>query len=208
MLAYLVRLAQRSKKAIEGDFLGRKRMQTIGGLEFEPKSENVQLTHRQFAHPVRKFPICILANDIEVPMNVGSLFRIADAMGVENIYLCGKSPTPPNSKIKKTSRSTEKRVPYFYRENALDVVQELKARGYLIVSLELTSASIDIRRFSLRPDQRVCLVLGSENEGVSQALLDASDCTVHIPMFGTNSSMNVATACSIALFEIIRTYMP
>ena len=177
-------------------------------LASEPKAENAQLAHRQFKRQAHKFPVCILANDLEVPMNVGSLFRIADALGVESIYLCGTSPAPPNSKIKKTSRSTEKHVSHAYRENALDVVHELKARGYLIVSLELTSASIDIRRFSLRQDQKVCLVVGSENEGVSQALLDASDCTVHIPMFGNNSSMNVAVACSIALFEIIKIYMP
>jgi tRNA G18 (ribose-2'-O)-methylase SpoU len=183
-------------------------MQIASELVFKPKTENAQLVHRQVKRLDHKFPVCILANDVEVPMNVGSLFRIADALGVEAIYLCGKSPTPPNSKIKKTSRSTEKYVPYVYRENALDVVHELKARSYVIVSLELTSASIDIRRLSLRQDQKVCLVLGSENEGVSQALLDASDCTVHIPMFGNNSSMNVAVACSIALFEIIRTLMP
>lgn len=183
-------------------------MQTNDGLAPAPKAQNVQLAHRHLKREPKKFPICILANDIEVPMNVGSLFRIADALGAESIYLCGKSPTPPNSKIKKTSRSTEKHVPYVYRENALDAVHELKARGYLIVSLELTSTSIDIRQLSLRQDQKVCFVLGSENEGVSQALLDASDQTVHIPMFGTNSSMNVAVACSIALFEAIKAYTP
>jgi tRNA G18 (ribose-2'-O)-methylase SpoU len=183
-------------------------MSGTDGTLLEPKTDNVQLTHRQVERLERKFPVCLLANDIEVPMNVGSLFRVADALGAEAVYLCGRSPTPPNSKLKKTSRSTEKYVPYVYRDNALDAVHELKARGYLIVSLELTSASVDIRRLSLRCDQKVCLVVGSENEGVPQVLLDASDYTVHIPMFGNNSSMNVAVACSIALFEIIKAYMP
>ena len=56
----------------------------------------------------------------------------------------------------------------------------------------------------MAPGDRVCLVVGAENTGVCQALLDASDATVHIPMRGHNSSMNVANACAIATYEIAR----
>jgi len=115
---------------------------------------------------------------------------------------------PPNSKIKKTARSSEKYVPYGYVENALDVVQQLKSENYQIVSLEITSVSIDIRDFEVNGKEKICLIAGAEKTGVSPALLDASDCTVHIPMLGHNSSMNVATACAIATFEIIKNYMP
>ncbi|WP_449425467.1 TrmH family RNA methyltransferase, partial [Rhodanobacter lindaniclasticus] len=75
-----------------------------------------------------------------------------------------------------------------------------------IVALELSSASIDIRDLAVAATDRICLVPGSENRGVSQALLDRSDQTVHIPMLGAHSSMNVATACAIATFEIIRAF--
>jgi len=140
-------------------------------------------------------------------MNVGSLFRIADALGIEKIYLSGSSPSPPNGKIKKTSRSTEKYVPFSYEESPLDLIKKLKYEGYEIISLEITSSSMDIRELSLSENEKVCLILGSENSGVCQPLLDASDKIVHIPMVGVNSSMNVAAACSIATFEIVKRFL-
>ncbi len=84
----------------------------------------------------------------------------------------------------------------------------LQAAGYRIISLELTSVSIDIRQLVVHASDRICLVLGSENAGVSQTLLDLSEQTVHIPMRGRHSSMNVATACAIATFEITRAFGP
>jgi tRNA G18 (ribose-2'-O)-methylase SpoU len=166
--------------------------------------KNIQLDHSAHKTASKKYPLCFLANDIDIPMNVGSFFRIADALGVEKIYLTGKSVTPPNLKIKKTSRSTEKYVPYEYQKNALEVVRALKESGYKIVSLEISSASINIEDFTVSGGEKICLILGSENSGICQRLLDASDVTIHIPMLGNNSSMNVANACSIATYEIIR----
>ena len=152
----------------------------------------------------QKYPLCLLLHDMRVPMNVGSIFRVADALGVEKIYLCGNTPRPPNDKIRKTSRATEKYVPYVYTANVLALVQQLKAEQYRIVSLEITPDSTDIQHFAGSGDERICLILGSEKDGVSRALLEASDDIIHIPMLGWNASMNVATACAIAVFEITR----
>lgn len=166
--------------------------------------QNIQLNHSHHHARDKKYPVCFLAHDMDAPINIGSLFRIADALGIEKIYLTGSSPVPPNSKIKKTSRSTEEFVPFCFQECPLELVKRLKSEGYTIISLEVTSSSIDIRELSISNDEKVCLILGSENSGVCQALLNVSDKTIHIPMLGKNSSMNVATACSIAAFEIIR----
>lgn len=148
--------------------------------------------------------MCFLANDICTPMNIGSFFRIADALGVEKIFLTGKSVTPPNRKIKKTSRSTEKYVPYEYSPNPAEVINQLKSSGYKIISLEITSQSVDLANVELNSDDKICLVLGAENYGISEEILARSDVTAHIPMLGANSSMNVATACSIATYELTR----
>lgn len=169
--------------------------------------ENMQLDHSQHHASEKKLPVCFLAHDIEVPMNIGSLFRIADALGIEKIYLSGTSPTPPNSKIRKTSRATDKYVPFAYEKNPLDIIKKLKSEGYKIISLEITSSSIDLDDLKVSVTDKICLVLGSENYGVSQEILDVSDVVTHIPMMGKNSSMNVATACSIATYEIIRRYI-
>ncbi len=165
---------------------------------------NIQLDHSHHQPACKTFPLCYLAHDFDMAVNVGSLFRIADALGVERIYLTGRSAVPPNGKLRKTSRSAEKHVSFCHAVDPVPVLQGLKAGGYRIISLELTSASIDIRELTVSASDRICLVLGSESSGVSQALLDLSEQTVHIPMLGTHSSMNVATACAIATFEITR----
>ena len=170
--------------------------------------KNVQLEHRHHQASPKTYPVCFLAHDIDIPMNIGSFFRIADAFGVEKIYLSGSSPVPPNGKIRATSRSTEKYVPFSYEQSPVDLLRRLKSGGYTIISLELTSSSTDIRRLGLSRDEKVCLILGAENTGVCQELLDLSDKTLHIPMLGRNSSLNVATACAIATFEIIRRFLP
>ncbi len=167
---------------------------------------NIQLEHMQHGEKRASFPLCFLVHDLEGPENIGSVFRIADAMGVEEVILTGGSAVPPHRKIRKTSRSTEKTVPYVVEVDPLRVIGLLKAEGYVIISLEITSSSIDIRNLDIPVGAKVCLVLGSENVGVSQDLLDVSDHTVHIPMYGANSSMNVAMACAIASFTLVGLY--
>ena len=166
--------------------------------------KNRQLEHLQHQPSGRRYPVCFLAHDIGIPSNIGSLFRIADALGVERIHLSGSSPVPPNSKIRKTSRSTEMSVPFGFDQQPLNVIERLKSEGYTIISLEITSSSTDISDLVIAAGEKICLIVGSENQGVSHDLLDRSDKTVHIPMLGRNSSMNLATACAIATFEIIK----
>lgn len=168
--------------------------------------ENLQLNHRPRQAGSPRLPLRILASDMLDPRNVGSLFRIGDAFGVQCLHLCGNSPRPPSREIRRTSRSTENHVPHDYAEDATEVVRSLKAEGWRIISLEITTASIDLRDLTIARNEPACLIVGSENTGVSQPLLDLSDDTVHIAMLGHNSSMNVATACAVATYEIVRHY--
>lgn len=164
----------------------------------------MQTDHSEHSPSAEKYPLCYLAVDIGTPTNVGGLFRCADAMGVECIYLTGKSITPPNSKLRKISRSTDKHVPYHYEKDALDTARKLSALGYRLVCLEITSNSIELEQLSVCREDRICLVLGSEKDGIPPELLGMAEVTTHIPMHGTNSSMNVAAACAIATYEITR----
>ena len=170
--------------------------------------DNIQLTHEAHDSSRIKFPLSIIANDITDPLNVGSLFRLSDALGIEKLYLCGDTPAPPNAKIKKTSRSTEKHTVFESHADAEKLLRTLKQAGAVIISLEITSSSLSINsaEFSsaIKNKQPICLILGSENTGVSEPLLSLSDITTHIPMYGNNSSMNVISATSIACYEIIR----
>lgn len=162
----------------------------------------MQTDHSAHSASLGKYPLCYLAVDMRTPTNVGSLFRVADALGVEKVYLTGRSIVPPNSKLRKTSRATEKQVVYEYAPDAVETAKNLRERGYKIICLEITSDSIALDQLSVRKDDRVCLILGSEKDGIPRSLLDLADATTHIPMLGTNSSMNVAVACAIATYAI------
>ena len=166
-------------------------------------SANVQLDHASHrgAGPL---PLRLLAHDVDLALNVGALFRIADALGVEHLHLTGSSPRPPDPKIRRSARSAERHVAWSHAADPLAVVASLRAAGWRVVALELSTRSVALHAFTVAPGDRVCLVLGTENAGVSQVLLDVVDATVHIPMRGHNSSMNVANACAIATYEIAR----
>ncbi|MGN6527708.1 MAG: TrmH family RNA methyltransferase [Burkholderiaceae bacterium] len=165
---------------------------------------NVQLDHAAHRPAATRRALRLLAVDVGIGANVGTLFRIADALGVEHLHLAGDSPVPPDPRIRRSARSAERFVPWSHAADPLDVVAALRAAGWRIVALELSTASVELARFEVAPGDRVCLVLGAEAAGVPQALLDAADATVHIAMRGHNSSMNVATACAIAAWEIGR----
>jgi tRNA G18 (ribose-2'-O)-methylase SpoU len=166
-------------------------------------SENLQLDHSSH-RPAAPLPLRLLAHDVDIALNVGALFRIADALGVEHLHLTGASPLPPDPKIRRSARSAERHVAWSHAVDPLAIVAALKAQGWRVLSLELTTRSVALHALAVAPGDRVCLVVGAENTGVCQALLDVSDATVHIPMRGHNSSMNVANACAIAAYDIAR----
>jgi len=142
------------------------------------------------------------------PQNVGGLFRLCDALAIEKLFLCGDTPIPPNTKINKTSRSTDRYVVYEQHDDAVELVNTLKRSEVNIISLEITSSSLAIASAAFAKAignaKPVYLILGSENTGVNETLLSLSDVSVHIPMHGNNSSMNVIAATSIACYEITK----
>lgn len=135
--------------------------------------------------------------------NIGSLFRIADAFGIEKLILCGENISI-GRKITKTSRATEKVVNFEIIESVSEVVNHLKNNNYQIISLEITNTSTPIHTFKFSTEKPIALVIGDENFGVSEAILYSSNHIIHIEMFGHNSSMNVVQATNIALYEMTR----
>ncbi len=163
----------------------------------------MQLTHYNSNFTKRIFPITLVCDNITNAPNLGSLFRTADAFGIEKLILCGQSISL-GRKMTKTSRATEKTVCYEIRDNSLSVLKELKSKGYRIVSLEITDMSKPINGFSFSNDKPIALIVGDENFGISEEILKLSDDLVHIEMYGQNSSMNVVQATNIALYEITK----
>jgi tRNA G18 (ribose-2'-O)-methylase SpoU len=163
----------------------------------------MQLTHYNSNFSKRRIPITLVSDNVTNAPNIGSLFRIADAFGIEKLILCGKEITI-GKKTSKTSRATEKAVAFELSKNTLEVVKTLKNNNYQIIALEITSKSESLYRFQLKTKQPIALVVGDENFGISEDILNISDAVIHLDMFGQNSSMNVVQATSIALFELTR----
>lgn len=162
----------------------------------------MQLTHYTSNFKKQKHPITIVCDNITNAPNIGSLFRIADAFNIEELIFCGDD-IPIGRRMTKTSRSTEKYVNHRTEEKIDDVVLRLK-ETHQIIALEITENSTELSTFKLEANKPIVLILGDENFGVSESVLNQSDAVVHINMYGNNSSMNVAQATSIALYEFTK----
>lgn len=163
-----------------------------------------QLEHQEINNEERKFPIAVICDNITSPENVGMIFRISEAMGVDSIYLCGDTPSPDHKRVKKTSRSTEKNVHVHTSNSTLDIIRTLKNESYTCVALEVTSDSSALSKSTFSKQNKLAIVLGNEQHGVADEVLQEVDSSIDITMFGKNTSINVVNSLSIALYEITK----
>jgi tRNA G18 (ribose-2'-O)-methylase SpoU len=163
----------------------------------------MQLNHYTSKFTKQRFPIVLISDNVSHAANLGSLFRTADAFGIEHLIL-GGSPIEMGRKFTKTSRSTEQSVSFEQLETLSEKINELKAQNYTLIALEITEKSIPISGLKLEKNSKIAFVIGDENHGVSDSILEECDVVVHIEMYGQNSSMNVAQATSIALYEFTK----
>jgi tRNA G18 (ribose-2'-O)-methylase SpoU len=169
-------------------------------------SNDRQLEYHQHPGKSQTLPLSLVLHNIELPENVGSIFRLADALGISKLYLCENTCCPPNRKLRKSARSCDKHVEFEKHNNSVALLQDLNKQGQRIIALEITEQSINLSDLIIKPTQACVLVLGNENLGVENSLLKLCESAVHIPMQGHNSSMNVASATAIASYHIINQY--
>ena len=163
----------------------------------------MQLTHYTTKFNQQQFPITVVSENVSNAPNIGSLFRACDAFGIEKLIFCG-TDIPLGRKMTKTSRSTEKSVNYQIQKSAWEVVTKLKQDNYFIISLEISTNSQALNNINFNIGKPIAIIIGDENFGVSEDILNISDAIVHINMYGQNSSMNVVQATNIALYEITK----
>ena len=151
---------------------------------------------------VAKLPVTLVLDNVRSEMNVGSVFRTADAFLIERICLCGITPQPPKSEIHKTALGAEESVAWQYYPTTLAAVQELNAAGYLVCSIEQVHDSVSLADFAVDVKQPLAIVLGNEVKGVSQEVVDASDRCVEIPQEGTKHSLNISCCAAIVMWHV------
>ena len=148
----------------------------------------------------------LIIHDIRSVTNVGAMFRTADAVGIDKIYLTGFTPTPLDrfgrirKDMAKSALGAEKFVPWEYKKNISNLIKKLKDDEYFIVGLEQDKKSIDYKKVKLK--EKNVFIVGREVEGISKNILEKCDVIAEIPMLGQKESLNVSVAFGVAIFRI------
>ena len=156
---------------------------------------------------IKRNPIYIVLDSVLDTYNVGAIFRLADAVSAEMVYLCGETATPGDPKvghkIEKASVGTWKWVGWQYASSAVEAIVHLKSQisNLKIVAVEQHEKSIPYTK--VKYELPLALVVGNETSGVSKEVLDKSDLIVEIPMWGVNKSLNVMVSLAIVLFKVM-----
>lgn len=150
---------------------------------------------------IKRNPIYLVLDNVIDTYNIGSMFRLADAIAAEKLYICGSAEYPPNSRIHKAAVGTEEWVPWEKMDNTVEVIKKLKDEGVQIISVEQDTRSIPLG--SMNPDFPVAIVVGHETTGVSKEVLELSDKIIELPMFGVNKSLNVWGTAAIVSYKAI-----
>lgn len=149
-----------------------------------------------------KKKIYAILHNIRSCYNVGAIFRTADAINLEKIYLTGYTPTPKTNpeKIRKTALGAEKFVKWEKRKRVLEVIEQLKKKGVKIVALETEKLALPY--FKFRPKFPLAILVGNEVRGIDKRTLKKADFVLKIPMFGKKESLNVAVSFSIVAYYL------
>jgi len=139
--------------------------------------------------------------------NTASLFRTADAAGVEKIYLAGITSKPTDrfgkwdSRFIKISLGAERTMLWEYVSSKKRTLDALHDAGYALYALEQSPRSVSYHKVKMT-HKKIALVLGNEVTGLPGSLLKCADKILEIPMHGHKESLNVAVAGGIALFRL------
>ena len=169
---------------------------------------------------IKKNPIYIIVDNVLDTYNVGGIFRLADAVAAEKVFLCGETETPPHTRIKKASINTTEWVTWSYASTAAKALQELKVEigklknkkensQFSILNSQLQIIAIEQSPESIPYDKieykfPMAFVVGHETTGVSREVLRIADHIAEIPMRGVNKSLNVIVSLGIVLYEALK----
>ena len=152
---------------------------------------------------IKRNPIYLVLDSVIDTYNIGSLFRLSDAIAAEKMYICGDTEFPPNSRIHKAAVGTEEWVPWEKCDSTIDAVKKLKSQGVQIVAVEQDIRAISPTLLSTKIQFPVAIVIGNETTGISKEVLDESDVIVELPMFGVNKSLNVWGTAAVVAYRAV-----
>jgi 23S rRNA (guanosine2251-2'-O)-methyltransferase len=159
------------------------------------------------ANIVNNMKKVIVLDNIRSVYNVGSIFRTADALLIDKIFLCGTTPTPTDrfgrvrKDLAKVALGAEKNIAWQYFKNTTDVLKKLKKEKFQIIAIEQAKSSVDYKK--VKTKNNVAIVVGNEVEGINKKILSLCDIIAEIPMSGKKESLNVSVAFGVVAFRIL-----
>jgi len=149
----------------------------------------------------RQQSLRVVIENVHDPHNVSAIFRTCDAVGVPKVSLLYTLESFP--KISKVSSSSANK--WIERERFDDVKKcfdSLRAEGFKIYSTILDENAVNI--YDIDFTEKIAIVMGNENRGISEEAAKLSDKTIYIPMRGMIQSLNVSVAAAVTLYEAQR----
>ncbi len=150
--------------------------------------------------PLGAVPLVIVAEAVEKPGNLGTILRSADGAGVDAVIVADRTTDLHNPNVVRASTGTLFSVPVAEAAGA-ETLAWLRARGLTIVA---ATPAGDACYWDAPLAGSLAVVVGTEQYGLSETWLQAADLRVRIPMQGEADSLNVATATTLLLYEILR----
>ncbi len=147
-------------------------------------------------------PLSLLLEGLGGPFNLGAILRTAAAYRVKHLHLAAMQIDPGATNVGKTALGADRYVPWTAHDDLDTAIATARSDGQEIVGLELAEGAEPMHEAAF--DKPLCLVIGHEDRGLSKSALAHCDRAVFLPQLGRIGSLNVATATSIALWEIRR----
>lgn len=152
---------------------------------------------------LRAHPLRVLVENVRSAFNVGAILRTADAVRVEHVYLCGYTAPGDHPSVNKSALGAQDTVRWSHHADVSEAVDHARSNGCTLVALEQTDAPTPVASIPLAA-YPICLVVGNEVEGVTQATLDRCDYAMELPQYGAKHSLNVSVAFGVAAYDLLR----
>jgi 23S rRNA (guanosine2251-2'-O)-methyltransferase len=150
-------------------------------------------------------PLIVVLDEINDVRNFGAIVRSAECLGAHAVVIPHKGAARINESAVKASAGALLRMNICQEGNLANVVSTLQSSGLKVVGVTEKGAS-DLWDVDLTVP--ICLVMGSEEEGISEKILALTDQNAKIPMTGRIESLNVSVAAGILLTEVGRQRRP
>ena len=152
---------------------------------------------------LNKEPFILILDQIKDPGNLGACIRTANAVGCDLIIKRKSNSAPISPAVHKASCGGTSGL-YIYESNDLNgIVKKLKQNNIKILGTD-HKAHTDYREIQLLEDEGVCVIMGSEDVGISRSLKAACSDLFSIPIAGSVDCLNISVACGIVLYEVAK----